>query len=170
MPRSLAIGAVKVTVLTVAPATPGVLSLATDLAAPSAKDVSDNILKSSYNLGATGADKVNEPSLASTTNSSVPGMSNYSGDVEFFRYLDPDGKSVPAEDVPFTIFTEKGIRVWIVERKGPQASEPLAVGDVVDVYEVLTDDPRPPKDYASYLKFGQMFHVQKVWNRVAIAA
>lgn len=170
MPRSLAIGAVKVTVLTTAPATPGVLSLATDLASPNAKDVSDNILKSSYNLGATGADKVNEPSLASTTNSSVPGMSNYNGDIEFFRYLDPDGKSVPTEDVPFTLFTGKGIRVWIVERKGPPASTALAVGDEVDIYEVLTDDPRPPKDYASYLKFGQMFHVQKVWNRVAITA
>lgn len=168
MPRSLAIGAVKLTVLTVAPAASGVLSLATDLTG--AKDLSDSILKSTYTLGATGADKVNEPSLAATTNSSVPGMSNYNADMEFFRYLDAMGKSAPLEDIPFTIFTGKGIRVWLVERKGPQSSTALAVADVVDVYEVLTDDPRPPKDYASYLKFGQMFHVQKVWNRVAITA
>ena len=168
MPRSLAIGAVKLTVLTVAPAAPGVLSLATDLTG--GKDLSDNILKSSYTLGATGADKVNEPSLAATTNSSVPGMSNYNADMEFFRYLDTMGKSAPLEDIPFTLFTGKGIRVWLVERKGPQSSTALAVADVVDIYEVLTDDPRPPKDYASYLKFGQMFHVQKVWNRVAITA
>ncbi len=170
MPRSLAIGAVKLTVLTVKPTVTGALSLATDLAAANAKDVSDNILKSSYTLGATGADKVNEPSLAAVTNSSVPGMSNYNGDMEFFRYLDPTGKSVPAEDVPFTLFTGKGIRVWLVERKGPQSTAALAIADVVDVYEVLTDDPRPPKDYASYLKFGQLFHIQNVWNRVAIAA
>jgi hypothetical protein len=168
MPRSLAIGAVKLTVLTTAPTVPGALSLATDLTG--AKDVSDNILKSSYTLGATGADKVNEPSLAATTNSSVPGMSNYNADIEFFRYLDEEGKSVPTEDVPFTLFTGKGIRVWLVERKGPPSKTDLAAADVVDVYEVLTDDPRPPKDYASYLKFGQLFHVQNVWNRVVIAA
>jgi len=170
MPRSLAIGAVKLTVVTVAPANPGALKISTDLATANAKDLSDNILKSSYTLGSTGADKVNEPSLAATTNSSVPGMSNYNGDMEFFRYLDGTGKSAPAEDLPFTIFTGKGIRVWLVERKGPPSSTALAVGDICDVYEVLTDDPRPPKDYASYLKFGQLFHVQNVWNRVALAA
>ena len=168
MPRSLAIGAVKLQVLTVQPAVNGALSLATDLT--SAKDLSDNILKSTYALGSTGADKVTEPSLAAVTNNSVPGMSNYTADMEFFRYLDTTGQSAPLEDIPFTIFTGKGIRVWLVERKGPPSTTALAVADVVDIYEVLTDDPRPPKDYASYLKFGQMFHVQKVWNRVAVAA
>lgn len=168
MPRSLAIGAVKLEVLTVAPAVLGALSIATDLT--SAKDLSDNILKSTYTLGSTGADKVNEPSLAAVTNSSVPGMSNYTADMEFFRYLDATGKSAPLEDVPFTLFTGKGIRVWLVERKGPPSTNALAAADVVDIYEVLTDDPRPPKDYASYLKFGQMFHVQKVWNRVVVSA
>lgn len=168
MPRSLAIGAVKVGVLTTKPAALPALSLATDLG--TAKDVSDNILKSAYTLGATGADKVNEPSLASTVNASVPGMSNYGADITFFRYLDTSGKSVTAEDIPFTIFTGKGIRVWIVERKGPVSTVPWTVGDIVDVFELLTDDPMPPKDYASYLKFQQMFHVQNAWQRVAITA
>lgn len=170
MPRSLAIGAVKLTVITVKPAALPVLSLATDLTSANAKDVTDNILKSSYSLGSTGADKVNEPSLAAITNSSVPGMSNYAGDMEFFRYLDAMGKSVPAEDVPFTLFTGKGVRVWLAERKGPPSSSPLAVGDIVDVYEALTDDPKPPKDYSSYQKFGQMFHIQNAWTRIAITA
>jgi len=161
---------VKLAVLTTAPAVKGALSLAGDLTTANAKDLSDNILKSSYTLGATGADKVSEPSLAATTNSSVPGMSNYNADMEFFRYLDGSGKSVTLEDVPFTTFTGKGLRFWLVERKGPQSTVAFTAADVCDVYEVLTDDPRPPKDYASYLKFGQLFHVQTVWNRVVVAA
>lgn len=168
MPRSLAIGAVKLSVLTVKPAALPTLSLATDLSGN--QDLSDNVLKSAYTLGSTGSDKVSEPSLASTVNSSVPGMSNFTADITFFRYLDTDGKSVPAEDVPFTIFTGKGVRVWLVERVGPLSTAAFTVGDVVNVFEVLTDDPMPPKDYASYVKFQQMFHVQNAWLRVSITA
>jgi hypothetical protein len=170
MPRSLAIGAVKCAVLTTAPAALPALSLATDLTTTNCKDLSDSILKSAYQLGASGADKVNEASLASTLNTSVPGASNYSADMTFFRYLDSSGKSVTTEDVAWSIFTGKGIRVWLVERVGPPSTQPFAVGDVVDIYEVVTDDPQPPKDYASYVKFGQPFHVQAAYHRVDVTA
>jgi hypothetical protein len=170
MPKSLAIGAVKCAVLTTKPATAGALSLATDLTGANCTDLSDAIMKSDYKLGATGADKVNEPSLADKLNASVPGASNYEANMTFFRYLDSTGKSETAADKAWSTFTGKGIRVWLVERVGPPSDQPFAVGDVVDVYEVLTDDNQPPKDYASYLKFGQPFHVQEVWPRVSIAA
>lgn len=170
MPRSLAIGAVKCAVLTTAPAALPTLSLATDLSSANCKDVSDNILKSAYQLGASGADKVNEASLAQTLNASVPGASNYTADMTFFRYLDSSGKSATTEDIPWTIFTGKGIRVWLVERVGPPSTDPFAVGDVVDIYEVITDDPQPPKDYASYVKFGQPFHVQSAYHRISVTA
>jgi hypothetical protein len=170
MPKSLAIGAVKCAVLTVAPATPGALSLATDLTSTNCTDLSEAIMKSDYKLGATGADKVNEPSLADKLNASVPGASNYDATMSFFRYLDTDGKSDTAADKAWTTFTGKGVRVWLVERVGPPSGQPFAAGDVVDVYEVITDDNQPPKDYASYLKFGQPFHVQEVWNRVSVTA
>lgn len=170
MPRSLAIGAVKCAFLTTKPAALPALSLATDLTGANCKDLSDNILKSAYQLGATGADKVNEPTLASTLNASVPGASNYAADMTFFRYLDSTGKSLTAEDIPWTLFTGKGIRLWAVERIGPPSGQAFAVADIVDIFEVLTDDPQPPKDYASYQKFGQPFHVQNVWRRVSITA
>ena len=167
MPRSLAIGAVKVGFLATDPVDPKAVKV-TELT--TGKDLTDNILKSAFNLGATGADKVSEPSLKSTTNSSVPGASNYAADITFFRYLDTAGKSVPAEDVPFTTFTGKGVRGWLVERVGPPAGTDWTVGDIVDVYEVIADDPQPPKDYTGYVKFQQMFHVQNAYLRVALTA
>lgn len=167
MPRSLAIGAVKVGFLAVAPTDPTAIKL-TELTA--GKDFSDNILKSGYNLGATGADKVSEPSLKSKSNATVPGASNYAGDVTFFRYLDATGKSLPAEDLPYVTFTGKGVRGWFVERVGPDSGAAWAVGDIVNVYEVIADDPQPPKDYTGYVKFVQPFHVQNAYLRVALVA
>ena len=167
MPRSLAIGAVKVGFLATDPADPSAIKL-TELSA--GKDLSDNILKSGYNLGATGADKVSEPSLKSKSNATVPGASNYAGDITFFRYLDADGKSVPAEDIPYVTFTGKGVHGWFVERVGPDSSAAWAVGDIVNVYEVIADDPQPPKDYTGYQKFVQPFHVQNAYPRVAVTA
>jgi len=167
MPRSLAIGAVKVGFLATAPTDPNAVKV-TELVA--GKDFSDNIMKTGYNLGSTGADKVSEPSLKSKTNSSVPGASNYAGDITFFRYLDNTGKSVVGEDLPFLTFTGKGVRGWFVERVGPDSGVAWTVGDVVEVYEVVADDPQPPKDYTGYVKFVQPFHIQNVYHRVVLVA
>lgn len=167
MPRSLAIGAVKVGFLATNPADPKALKV-TELTA--GKDLTDNILKTGFTLGATGADKVSEPSLKSTSNSSVPGASNYTADITFFRYLDETGKSVPAEDIPFVTFTGKGVHGWLVERVGPPSGTDWTVGDVVDIYEVITDDPQPSKDFTGYVKFQQVFHVQNAYLRVTLAA
>lgn len=167
MPRSLAIGAVKVGFLATDPADPAALKV-TELAA--ALDFSDSILKSGYALGATGADKVSEPSLKSKVNNSIPGASNYDANITFFRYLDEDGKSVPGEDLPFVTFTGKGVHGYFVERVGPKSETPWTVGDVVDVYEVISDDPQPAKDFTGYVKFVQPFHVQDAHQRVTLAA
>lgn len=165
MPKRLAAGNQKLGFVAIAPANPETLKLTEVMAG---LELSEAVPKAGYSLGATASDKVNEPCLADDQNKSVPGNSNFAGAMDFLRYLDEDGKSVPAEDVPYNTFYAKGVHGWFVERVGPKAKRDWAVGDVVDVYEVISDEPMPPKDYNGFLKFGQTFHVQAAYRQVVL--
>lgn len=167
MPKTLTEGRVKVAFLPIKPVSlkaPKVTELNSGL------DLSAVILASGYTLGPTGSDTVSEPSLADLGNSTTYGKSNYSASVTLFRYLNSTGKSDSTNDVAFTTFTAKGIIGYLVERVGPLSSVAWAATDIVDVYEVVTDDPQPPSDRTGYIKFVQPFGVNTVELRAAVVA
>lgn len=149
MPKTLADGRIKLTILTTEP---------TDLRAISATvlnagiDASCKILKSDYRLSATASDTIDETELCNDSNAVNYGRSNYEGSVTPFWYLDADGKPEALENVVYEALREKGSRVWLVEREGPEYSEDWAALDEYEVFEVVTDTPQKPSDRTGYSK------------------
>lgn len=133
--------------------------------------LSCNVTAANYTLGATGDDAINDPALCASTNSSVPGRTNYEAAHDFFRWKDE------ADDLPWKTFTDKGIHGFIVSRIGQQPEgmkaheHPFTAGDEVQVYEVITNTPQimSPAD-AGYEKFRQVFSVQDKVDERAIVA
>ena len=116
MPRSLADGKTKFTILTAKPANPQ---------SPTAQELNDgidascNVLSSDFNFGAAASDKVNEGALCEDTNAQVSGRSNFVCGFTAFRYLDEStGASVTGEgDDVFQAVKAKGTTLYVYARK-----------------------------------------------------
>lgn len=167
MPKTLADGRIKLVVLTTKPADPKAPTVA-ELKA--GKVISCRILKSDYRLSATGSETVNEPELCSTSNAQAFGATNYEGTVTPFRFLNSDGTPESDEDIAWDAFKEKGTTLWLAEREGPVHDKEFAAGDIVDLYEVITDAPQKPSDRSGYIKRTVPLAVQKAWEQVTVAA
>jgi hypothetical protein len=117
---------------------------------------------SDYTLGPTGSDTVNEKAVCDEGNVNALGASNYQASQTYFRYLDESTfASDPADDLPWITFTDKGLHGWLVERSGKSSAAAWAAGDVVRIFEVITDDPQDQNGVTGgYLKFIQPFSVQ----------
>ncbi len=170
MPRSLADGKTKFTLLTTKPANP---------AAPTAAELNagiqadPNVLASDFVFGATDSDTVGEKSLRDKNNANALGASNYQAGATFFRYFDETTGAIdPTEDVAFAAVKEKGALLWAYARKsGKDAAEDWAAED--EIYlgaEVITDEPQPPSDLGGYIKFRVPMQVQVAYPFIAAAA
>lgn len=149
MPKTLADARTRLAILTVKPvslAAPKITELSAGI------DASCRILKSDYRLSAVASDTVPDTELCSEGNAVTFGASNYEGSVTPFWYLDGTGKTDILEDVVYQALKEKGAELWFVEREGPRYDAPWAVGDEVEVYHVITDNPQKPSDRAGYIK------------------
>lgn len=169
MPKSLADGRTKFTILTDEPANPEAPTAA-ELNA--GIDASCNILASDFVWGATDSDKVNEPALCEDSNANALSRSNYQAGVTPFRYFDEITKNPDAvEDAVFAALKTKGTEVWGYARKtGKKASEVWAAGD--EIYfgaKVLTDEPQPPSDQGGYIKFRVPMEVQEGYPFIEVA-
>lgn len=158
MPRSLFEGNIRVDALATAPADAEAISVASDLTGAVA--LSKAIMRAGFRLSPSGSDTLNEATLEDAGNAVDYGSSNFDASMTLFRYLDASGKSDATQDIAYELFTGKGIFLWLVKRVGPSAKTPLAVGDVVDLYPVVTDDPQDPTDLTGYVKFVQPLGVQ----------
>lgn len=124
-------------------------------------DISCLVTAANFSLGATGDDAINDPALCASSNSTVPGRTNYEASMDFYRW------KTTVDDTAWTTFTGKGIHGYLVQRigqiaDGEKAHEvPIKVGDEVQVYEVISNTPQimSPAD-AGYEKFKQAFSVQ----------
>lgn len=163
MPRSLADGHTKFTILTSEPADP---------ANPTAAelnlgiDASDRILASDFAFGAADSDKVQEKSLASVSNANALGPSNYTASVTPFRYFDPaTGDPDPTGDIVFAAVKIKGTELWCYGRKtGKTASADWETGDEIFLgAHLLTDEPQPPGDAGGYIKSHVPCEIQEAW-------
>ena len=167
MPKTLADARTRLAILTTKPAN---LSAPTTTELLAGIDASCKILKSDYRLSATASDTVADSELCSEGNAVTFGASNYEGSVTPFWYLDEDGQTVVLEDAVYQALKEKGTELWFVEREGPHYTEAWAVGDRVEVYEVVTDNPQKPSDRAGYIKRVVPLGVQNAVLDAVVAA
>lgn len=171
MPRSLADGRTKFTILTTEPADPANPTI-TELNA--GIDASCDILSSDFTWGATDSDKVAEKALCTVNNANSLGASNYSAGVTPFRYFDAStGAPATGEgDEVFQALKVKGTTLWGYARKtGKLSTDAWAADD--EIYlgaEVVTDEPQPPSDQGGYIKYRVPMEVQKAWPFIAAAA
>ena len=169
MPKTLADARTRLTILITQPATFATPKL-TELNHASAIDASCRLLKSDFRLSPTASDTIADTELCSEGNATAFGASNYEGSVTPFWYLDATGKSAALEDLVYQAMKVKGTRLWFVMREGPKYDAAWAVGDVVEVYEVITDHPQKPSDRAGYIKRVIPLGVQRAEiNAVTIA-
>lgn len=134
-------------------------------------EISCLVTAANFVLGATGDDAISDPELCATSNSSVPGRTNYEASMDFYRWRET------ADDTAWTTFTAKGLHGYLVQRIGqvPEGTKAhlteFAAGDEVQVYEVLSNTPQimSPAD-AGYEKFKQVFSVQADVNERAVVA
>jgi hypothetical protein len=135
-------------------------------------ELSCNVTAANYALGSTGDDAINDPAACASSNSTVPGRTNYEAAFDMFRWKDA------ADDKAWTTFTGKGIEGYLVERigqiaDGEKAHEvPFAAADEVRVFHVLTGTPQVlSPSGAGYEKFKVNFSVQdNVDERAVVAA
>lgn len=170
MPRSLADGRTKFTILTEAPADP---------ANPTASELNDgidascSILASDFQWSATDSDTVAEKALCVENNANALGPSNYQVGLTPFRYFDEQGEpDVSGEDETFQVLKEKGTTLWGYARKtAKRATEDWADGD--EIYlggEFITDTPQQPSDLGGYIKYRVPGQMQQAWPFIEVGA
>lgn len=169
MPRTLADGKKKFTILTTEPADP---------AAPTAAelnagvDYSCKVLSSDFMWGATDSDKVAEKALCDEGNANAIGASNYQAGMSLWRYFATAGGFDPVEDAGFDAVMVKGTTLWGYARNTDKRStEPWDDDD--EIYlgaEVITDTPQPPSDMAGFIKYRIPMEVQRGYPFIKVAA
>lgn len=170
MPRSLADGHIKFTILTTKPANPAAPTV-TELTA--GIDVSCNILSSDFAWSATDSDKVAEKALCTEGNANAIGASNYSAGATFFRYFDTTTKNAHStEDAGFAAVKVKGTTLWGYARQtAKKSTEAWAASD--EIYlggEFVTDVPQLPSDMGGWIKRRVPFEIQSAYDNITAAA
>ncbi len=160
MPKSLADGKIKLTMLASAPDDINAIQIG-ELTA--GEDISCDILSSDYSLGPTDSEAVSEKPLCVEGNVNVPGAANFgTGRISPFRYYDATtGLVDETEDGVFQDTKEKGTTLYLVERESAKESTAdWTEDDEYNYYEVLTDSPQRI-DMTGYIKRAVPVHVQK---------
>lgn len=162
MPKSLADGRIKVVALVKKPVNPYAPTI-TELTA--GIDMSCRILSSDYALGPTTSDRVAEKELCKEGNANAIGASNYAGSFTPFRYFDETtNQAHKTEDEVYQLLRHKGTTLFVYERQTSKKSTAAwAVGDEIDGYEVVTDNPQKPSDMGGYIKRVVPVEVQDAW-------
>src|SRR5690242_10338994 len=169
MPRVLADGKMKFTILTTAPANPAAPT-ATELNA--GIDLSCKVLASDFNWSATDSDKISEPALCDDSNSNSMGKSNHSAGFTLWRYYLDGGGVDTSADTGFAAVKEKGATLWgYARRTDKESTEAWAASD--EVYlgaEFTTDTPQVPGDMGGWLKWRVPCEVQRGYDWITVAA
>ena len=110
----------------------------TELSAGTVKALSPYVVTTT-NINPTASDTVNEKGITDTSNAVVPTIGNFEGSLVLFRDFTT---GAPTANDPMSIFTGVGVVGWIVRRLGLPASTAWAVGQKVDVFLVMSDNPQ----------------------------
>ena len=172
MPKSLADGRVKLSIMSVKPADP-LAPTVTELAA--GIDAAMRILSSDFALGPTASDTVDEKPIGQEGNVKVLTTSNYEGNLTPFRYFDGTGKAETGTggevgDAVFQALKVKGSRVWIAKRfTSKKSTDAWAANDEVEVYEVVSDNSSDG-EASGYIKKRCPISVEDAWLNGTVAA
>jgi hypothetical protein len=170
MPKSLADGHSKFTILTEEPGNPDAPTVA-ELTA--GIDMECNILASDFTWTATDSDKVAERALCDTENANALGPSNFTAGFTVFRKFDATTGAVDeTEDEAYQVAKAKGTSLWGYHRKnGKLATAAWAAGDEILLgMEILTDNPQEPSDGGGYIKRRIPAEPQQGWLDIEAAA
>lgn len=167
MPRVLADGKVKFTILTTAPADP---EAPTAVELNAGIDLSCKILASDFAFGPTGSETVDEPALCDEGSAQAYGRSNYEALFTLWRYYLEAGGVDPDEDAGFAAVKVKGATLWGYKRMtDKKATEDWADGDEITFGGEFTND-NPQAQTGGWQKFTVPCAVQKGWPFIAVAA
>lgn len=170
MPKSLADGHIKFTLLTtepVDPENPTVAELNAGI------EASCEVLASDFTWSAGDSDKVAEKALCDENNANAFGASNFTAGVTFFRYFDATTKNAHAtEDAAYQAAKVKGTTLWGYAREtAKKSTEAWAAGDEVYLgLEVITDNPQRPSNGGGYIKSRVPMEPQRGWTDIAVTA
>lgn len=169
MPRTLADGKTKFTILTTKPANPAAPTV-TELEA--GIDLSCKVLSSDFAWGATDSDKVAEKALCDEGNANAIGASNYTAGFTLWRYFDAAGGFDAAEDAGFVAVQAKGTTLWGYARRTDKSStDAWEVGDEIYLGAAFTtDNPQPPSDVSGFIKWRVPAEVQNGYPFIEVAA
>lgn len=107
----------------------------TELTAAAVKAISPFVLTTT-SVNPTASDTVSEKGITDVSNAVVPTIGNYEGALNLFRDFTA-GKPTASVDLA-SVFTQGAVG-WLIRRIGKPASDPLVVGDVVDVFLFMVD-------------------------------
>lgn len=168
MPKMIADGRIALWALTEKPAD---LKAVTVAEITAGKKISCQILKSDYQLGASGDSTITETALCVKGEGQALGATQYTGQVTVFRELDLEGKPVTEEDFAWDLFKERGTTLWLVEREGPLEDAEVAAGQEYSVYEVQTGTPQKPSNRTEgYIKRTVVLAVARAEENLPIAS
>lgn len=166
MPRVLADGKVKFTILTTAPADP---------AAPTAAelnggiDLSCKVLSSDFEFGPTDSETIDEAALCDEGAASAYGRSNYTAAFTLWRYYLEEGGIDPTEDTGFEAVKSKGATLWGYKRMSDKAAtEDWADADEIVFGGEFTND-NPQAQNGGWQKYRVPCAVQKGWPFITVA-
>lgn len=176
MPKSLADGRVKLSVMDTKPANP-LAPTVTELDA--GLEASLRVLSSDYKLGAVASDTVDEKPIGQEGNVKVLTTSNYEGNLSIFRYFNTTthvaeaGTGTTSDTVGDDVYQAmkaKGTRLWIAKRFTDKASSAAwAATDEVEVFEVVTDNSFD-MEATGYIKRNVPISIEDAWLNGAVVS
>jgi hypothetical protein len=109
----------------------------TELVVGTVKNLSTYVVTTTK-VAAAKSDTVSEKGITDVANVLVPTIGNYEGELVLFRDFTA---GTPATTDLFATFAAAGVVGWIVRRIGLPAATAYAVGQQVDVFLFMTDNP-----------------------------
>ena len=169
MPRSLAAGRRKVTILTTAPANPEAPTVAELNAGIQA---SPRILASDFMFGATDSDTIAERALSEEANANALGASNFQFGMSVWRFFTEAGIADADADDVYQALKTKGAEVHVYLREtSKRSAEPWALTDEISLgARVQLDLAQMPTDDAGYIKRRIPGQVQEAWPDIEVGA
>lgn len=120
-------------------ATTRTLADVTATALTSAANISQYVV-STTTVGPTASDTVSERGITDTSNAVIPTIGNYEGSLVLFRDFT---SGAPSANDPLTKIADAAGEVgWLVRRVGKTSSDAATLGDEVEAYLFMTDNPQ----------------------------
>ena len=123
------------------PLKPSAAALQSALSAGDALNVSCAVV-TGYTMNPTDSDTQASKTICDAGNAETRGAANYEVSIQFAREANPDTNTDSVFIAPFEEFKHKGAEGYFYRRVGKLSTEALAVNDPIDVFKVISDNPR----------------------------